>query len=237
MKRPVFSWIYRMIGMFVGIALIYSCQAVTLQQAQSEWNNGVMLENSKVSEFDLIYPDAHYRKALELLDKVDSTGDNQLDISKDVLTALCYWRIADYKKADDLVQILKHKASEAAPRDQVLIYLLPALIKIDEAKAEIPLEPQINEVLLKELNQKVDEALKEIKNALMHVESPMLRIYVLETGLEAYNVRKLAHNKLATDLNQSAFNSEMKREIKNFFIDKLPTEIGESWKKTLGIRY
>ena len=232
MKRLVFNKMCRMVGMVIIVTLFCSCQAVTLRQAQNEYNKGVMLKNAATGEF--AYADVHYKSALDLLKNVNTTGNEQLDISKDVLTALCYWQIADYKKADEKLQMLKKKISEAAPRDRVLINLLPALIKIDEAKGDIPFEYRRDEGLQGEVNQKIDAALGEIDKALPHAKSPMIRIYVLESGLEAYRVRQWAHNALG-DRRDPAFDQAMKEKIKRSFLNPLPPEIGGQWRKTLGI--
>ena len=165
-----------------------------------------------------------YSTALTCLNSLDgdelrTIKENNLYGSVVTLKALTYWKLEDYKKAYDTIDIANRSKEKFIQRDKLILLLLPALIALDESKEDY-LKITNREGTTKEIDslyKKISSVLTQNRlneiNSVINSEniSPELKLYALEVKL-LFLCRKISTYK-AYNLGASA--KPEKKEAEN----------------------
>jgi len=184
--------------------------AKALRNAQDAFNKAAAIDTQQVfkerqhiqpdAELDKVLdtekPEIYYRAALDYLESINDLADKQslqndgLWSTKLMLEALCHWKLGHYDEARAIANKGVKLATEIAePRDKVVLTILPALIKIDQAEAqtegEKPDESKFSRLLLEENYG----ARKHINDARLLTDKRLdLEAYVTQVELSMYQV-------------------------------------------------
>lgn len=141
-------------------------------------------------------PEIYYRAALDYLDSIDETTNKKsfqedgLWSTKLMLEALCHWKLGHHDQARAIADEGARLAKETAdPRDKVVLTIIPALIKIDQANAQADLKSPDEKKLKRLLLDKNYGARKHIDDARhLTTKRPDLEAYVIQVELSMYQV-------------------------------------------------
>ncbi len=197
----------------VSIILFSGCGgAKALRDAQDAFNKAATIDTQKLFKgqetiqaeaklnqtFCTEKPEIYYRLALDHLESINeltkkkSLQTDGLWRTKLMLEALCHWKLGHHDKARSIAKKgAKHATDVAEPRDQVVLTILPALIKIDQAQAiaalENPDEEKVKKLLLnKDYGAKAH--IDEVHVLLKDQKRPDLETYATQVELSIYQV-------------------------------------------------
>lgn len=167
-------------------------------------------------------PEIYYRAALDYLESINDFNDKQslqrdgLWSTKLTLEALCHWKLGHYEEARAIANKGVKLATEIAePRDKIVLTILPALIKIDQAEAQT-VDKKPDEIMLKRLlldkdygaRKHIDDARRltdgladkrlDLEAYVTQVELSMYQVWDRGIGLNSDDVIKVT--KLLCDL-------------------------------------
>lgn len=204
-RRVDAVWL-RWLWVVVAVAGVVGCSSTArqLRLAQDAFNQGAALENEArlgklfhpiqvgaIPAPEELSPDVYYRAALAELDGVSEPQLKQdgLLVTKLTIEALCRWKLDESAMANAIALRAKAMASHTdTPRDDVILTLLPGLIKNDQAYAEYTAPDAKAETL-----PSVEKSLFGPQGAVVHVEAARqlakgrpIEVYVLQVYLSLY---------------------------------------------------